>query len=224
LRQTLRRYHVWLAWIVGVPLLLWTASGVFMAVFPIERVRGEHLIAAAPTLAVSAPPVAPAIGPRPVASLKLEPQGGVARWIVYYADGGMRRADPADGRLLPPVDAAEARALVEARYTGNARIVAVDRIASEAPPLEFRRPVAAWRVGFDDGARIYVAADSGEIVARRTTLWRAFDFMWGLHIMDLQTREDMGNPWLIGFGALSVLSILMALVLLPISVWKRRRG
>ena len=39
-RQQLRRWHVWLGWLVGLPLLVWTVSGLFMTAFPIERVRG----------------------------------------------------------------------------------------------------------------------------------------------------------------------------------------
>ena len=222
-RHTLRRYHIWLAWLVGVPLLIWTASGLFMAAFPIETVRGEHLIGEAPALSLSTPPVPPRIGPRPVASLALEQRPDGARWIVRYADGGARLADPGTGRLLGPVTGAEAVRIVEARYKGDAKLAAVDRTSADKPPLELRRNIDAWRVSMDDGARFYVNADTGEIMARRTGLWRMFDIMWGLHIMDLQTREDINNPWLVGFAALSVVSLLMALVLLPLAVWKRRR-
>ena len=37
------RWHIWLGWLVGVPLLLWTMSGVVMVARPIEEVRGDHL-------------------------------------------------------------------------------------------------------------------------------------------------------------------------------------
>ena len=219
-RNTLRRWHIWLGWIVGLPLLIWTATGLFMAAWPIETVRGEHLIADAPPLTTAAPPVAPAIGPRPVASLSLEPRPDGARWIVKYVDGGARLADPATGRLLPPLTSLDARRIVEARYIGKARVSAVDRTSADAPPIDLRRKVAAWRVSFDDGARFYVDAGTGEILARRTRLWRVYDFMWGLHILDPGGRTDFNHFWLIAFAAISLVSILMALVLLP---WSRRR-
>jgi hypothetical protein len=47
--------------------------------------------------------------------------------------------------------------------------------------------------------------------------------MWGLHIMDLETREDAHNPLLIGFGIVSLLTILLAFVLLPMTLKGRRR-
>jgi hypothetical protein len=221
-RDRLRRWHIWLGWIVGAPLLLWTATGLFMTSFPIENVRGEHLVGQAPPLLLASLPVPPAIGGRLLASLSLEARSGGARWIVRYQDGSARLADPASGRLLPPLRAADARVIVEARYKGNARIIAVERTSSKSPPLELRREVPAWRVVFDDGARIYVHAETGEILARRTTLWRVYDFMWGLHILDPGGREDTNNGWLFGFALVSMVSLLIALVLLPMTLRRRR--
>ena len=43
IRRSLFRYHVWLGWLVGVPLLLWTVSGLVMVARPIETVRGTDL-------------------------------------------------------------------------------------------------------------------------------------------------------------------------------------
>ena len=114
-RHWLRRIHVWLGWLVGIPLLIWTASGLFMAAQPIEKVRGEALLAEAPSLKPATPPVPPAIGPRPVASLLLEQRGDGARWIIKYSDGGARLADPATGRLLPGLTAADAARLAADR-------------------------------------------------------------------------------------------------------------
>ena len=219
----LRRTHIWLGWLVGVPLLLWTASGLFMAWQPIEKVRGEHLVRKVPSVSLSRQPVPPLIGPRPVASLTLEQQHDGAKWIIRYSDGGSRRADPATGRLLPALTAADAVALVRSRYSGEAEIVSVQRTPAGSPPLELRRKVESWRVALDDGTRFYVSAATGEILARRTGLWRVYDFLWGLHIMDLETREDINNAWLVVFAALGFVSVLLALILLPMTVARRRR-
>ncbi len=44
-RARLRRWHVWLGWVIAIPMLLWTLSGLVMVVKPIEEVRGEYLLA-----------------------------------------------------------------------------------------------------------------------------------------------------------------------------------
>jgi hypothetical protein len=99
----------------------------------------------------------------------------------------------------------------------------VQRISADKPPIDFRRPVDAWRVTMSDGTRFYVGAATGEILARRTGWWRIYDFMWGLHIMDLQTREDAHNPLLIGFAIVSLVTTLLAIALLPMSIRRRRK-
>ena len=35
--------HLWLGVIVGAQVMLWLISGLFMVLWPIETVRGEHL-------------------------------------------------------------------------------------------------------------------------------------------------------------------------------------
>src|SRR4051812_5031153 len=92
-RQRLRRWHIWLGWIVGLPFLAWTVSGLVMVARPIETVRGEGLIAEAPALPAGFAPVPPAIGPRPVASLRLEAGPDGPRWLLEYTDGATRLAD-----------------------------------------------------------------------------------------------------------------------------------
>lgn len=222
-RQRLRRWHIWLGWILGLPFLAWTLSGLVMAVRPIETVRGEKLLSPPPPLPNGFVPVPPAIGPRPAVSLTLDPRPGGPKWIVRYGGGGTRLADPATGRLLPPLSAADAARTVEARYTGAARVAAVDRTSRDEPPIELRREIDAWRVTMSDGTRFYLDAATGEIVARRTRWWRFYDLMWGIHIMDPLGRENANNPFEVAFAALALLTTALAVVLLPLTIRRRRR-
>ncbi|HEY0026652.1 MAG TPA: hypothetical protein VGC35_02165 [Allosphingosinicella sp.] len=224
LRRNLRRWHIWLGWVIGIPFLLWTVTGLVMVAKPIGEVRGEGLLGEAPALPSGLVPVPPAIGPRAIAGLKLEQRAEGPRWIVTYADGASRLADAATGRLLPPLSAADAARAVEARYAGAAKVSGVDRIFATKPPIDLRRPIDAWRVSMRDGSRFYVHAATGEIVAKRTSWWRIYDFMWGLHIMDLETREDAQNPWLIGFAIVSLVTTLLAIALLPLTIRRRKKA
>ena len=49
------KWHIWLGWLVGIPILMWMASGLFMAARPIEEVRGNHLRIASDQSAVALP-------------------------------------------------------------------------------------------------------------------------------------------------------------------------
>ena len=223
-RSRLRRWHIWLGWLVGLPVLFWTVSGLVMVARPIEEVRGTGLLSPPPPIALPAPPVPPAVAGLPLESLALEQRAAGPRWVVRLKDGTARLADPMSGALLPRVSAAEAMREVSARYTGTATIVAASRTDPADPPLDLRRPVAAWKIALDDGTHVYVDAATGDILATRTRWWRIYDFLWGLHIMDLDTREDTHNPWVIGFGIAALAMSLLALVLLPLTLRRRRNG
>lgn len=213
-RATLRRYHVWLGWLVGIPVLIWTISGLVMVMKPIDEVRGANLIAPTKPITPMDHMVVPSLGGLPVSSLRLEQRSGGPRWIVTLEDGTTRQADPATGALLPALNASEAAQEVLSRYTGQAQLVATTRTDAKKPPLELRKPVETWNVQMSDGTHFFVDTQSGDIVARRTAWWRVYDFFWGLHIMDIQGREDNNNPWVVTLGALASVMALLAMVLL----------
>ncbi|HEU5285660.1 MAG TPA: PepSY domain-containing protein [Sphingomicrobium sp.] len=222
-RSRLRRWHVWLGWVIALPILFWVISGLVMVSKPIEEVRGEHLVREPGPIRLALPPVPPAVAGLPMKSMSLEQRADGPRWVIALADGTSRLADPATGALLPPLSAADAVREVTARYTGKARVKSATRTDPDKPPLELRRPVAAWLVAMDDDTRFYVDSGSGQIVARRTPWWRFYDFMWGLHIMDLKTREDMHNPLVIGFAIVALVMSILAMILLPLTINRRRR-
>ncbi|MCE2842942.1 MAG: hypothetical protein LW689_09345, partial [Novosphingobium sp.] len=103
---------------------------------------------------------------------------------------------------------------------GGDKIASLKLFPAEQSPPDFRKPIAAWQVTLADGTHVYVGRDTGEIEAIRTDWWRFYDFMWGLHIMDLETREDTHHPLLIGFAALALASCLLGTILL----FRRRRA
>lgn len=215
------RWHIWLGWLVAVPLLFWTVSGLVMVARPIEEVRGH-------TLHVEHKPVpvrvqlGGASGDTLIREGKILDQRGRSVLIATFMDGTVHRIDlGAPGQtMLPPVDEAEARAAVRHAIKGGDKVASLKLFTAEQAPPDFRKPIAAWQVTLADGTHVYVGRDTGEIEAIRTGWWRFYDFMWGLHIMDLETREDTHHPLLIGFAALALASCLLGTVLL----FRRRRA
>ena len=223
-RGKYRRWHIWLAWVAAIPILLWVISGLLMVARPIEEVRGEGLLADAAPIRLVGPPIPPLIAGVPLTSMSLEQRAAGPRWVIKLPDGKTRLADPKTGLLLPDLSANEARREVEARYSGKATVQSVARTNPQDPPTDLRRPIAAWQVTMYDGAHFYVDASSGQIVATRTRWWRFYDLMWGLHIMDPQTREDTHNPFVILFGVLALGMSVLGTILLPMTLKKKRNG
>lgn len=227
MRLTLMKYHIWLGWIAGVPILLWTISGLFMVAQPIETVRGTHLRAETPAVSLpTAPPVFPEIDSsiRPVDSIEFTQRPGGAQWIIRYSDGGGRRASPETGAYLAPqLTSEEAARIAEAIYAGEETLAEMQRFEADANPMDLRRGRPAWRARFGPTHHVYIDAETGDVLAVRTRLWRAFDFMWGLHIMDLGEREDTSHPILIGSAILALLMTLFGAIILPWRYLKKRR-
>jgi uncharacterized iron-regulated membrane protein len=220
MRRSLFRYHVWLGWLVGIPLLLWTVSGLVMVARPIDEVRGTDLRAELPPLPATT--VYPPAIHSAADSLTLKQTALGPRWIVALGEGRYA-ADPRDGRKLSALDRAQATAAALGYRKSPARVVSAGRTDAAHPPLDLRQARPAWGVRFADGGRFYIDADTGELLAVRTDYWRFYDTMRGLHIMDLQGREDTHHPILIVFTAIAALATMLAVLLMIARYLPRRR-
>jgi uncharacterized iron-regulated membrane protein len=221
MRRTTYRWHVWLGWVAAIPLLIWTFTGLWMAFRPIDEVRGEHLRTRLVPVAAGGVVAWPDVRGKTMKTLAVESRPGGPVWVATFTTGEARRYDLHTGWALPNVTRGEAALLARAIYAGSRRIEQVSFSAADRPPLDLRRPRPAWRVAFADGARVYVDAENGAILALRTTQWRLFDIMWGLHILDPMGREDTSHPLLIGTALVSLIGVATGALLLFLRQRKR---
>jgi len=214
------RWHIWLGWLVGIPTLMWMVTGLYMAAKPIEEVRGNHLRVEQAVQPLVLPGSALASAEFPIREMRAVMQDGRAVAILTGMDGSTRRVDMQSGAALPALSANDARLIVAEQIKGGDQIRSVTAFDADNVPFNFRREMPVWQVALEDGAHIYVGRDTGQIEAVRTRWWRGFDFMWGLHIMDLRTREDTSHPILILFAALGVIGALLGCILM----FRRRKA
>ena len=220
--RLIAKLHIWLGWVIAVPLLLWTVSGLVMVARPIEEVRGTHLLKNPDPRPLPPGNLARMLiegEERPV-ELRTRMQGNSAVTSAIYADGKVERYFARSGAPVPEIDQAAARTIAAMEVKGGDKVAALAHFDAEHPPLDFRRAVPVWQVELEDGTRVYIGSDSGAIEAIRTPYWRLFDFAWGLHIMDLENREDTSHPLLIAFTALALLMVTMGSILM----FRRRKA
>ena len=225
------KVHKWLALLMAIQILFWFVSGLFFAIAPIEQVRSEHMKETPPSAPI--PVSAAAAGLQRIVGAapgeRIEIRTLLARPVALISphEGRPRLYDLTNGRQISPVSSALAVQIAEADYVGDRRAARVSLVTEESP--EYRAALPAWRVDFDDDANraLYVAQDTGVVTARRSTLWRVFDFLWGLHIMDFKNHEDFNTPLLIGATALALVMIVAGIILFPsrlgYNAWRRRR-
>ncbi|UAB77452.1 PepSY domain-containing protein [Erythrobacter sp. SCSIO 43205] len=215
------KWHIWLGWLVGVPIVMWLASGLFMTIKPIDEVRGDHL-----RVAVEDAPLVVAdsefanSADAGLKEMRLVMQEGRAVALLTTLDGTVTRIDYASGEPIAPVTAEKARAIVAQHIVGGNKVTSVRFFEADEVPFDFRRPRPVWQVTLEDATHVYVGRDTGEIEAVRTQWWRWFDFMWGLHIMDLSEREATSHPILILFAGLSLIGAILGCILM----FRRRKS
>tara|TARA_B100000029_G_scaffold389400_1_gene385746 strand:+ start:300 stop:938 length:639 start_codon:yes stop_codon:yes gene_type:complete len=92
----------------------------------------------------------------------------------------------------------------------------VELINNKESGSEYRgRDLPLYRVFVEEPQKgiVYVDPNTGEIAAIRTRLWRTFDFLWSLHIMDYKERDDFSH-WLIRiFAFVGLMTIVSGMLL-----------
>jgi uncharacterized iron-regulated membrane protein len=217
--QRFARWHIWLGWLVGFPILMWTVTGLVMVLRPIEEVRGDNL--RAPHAAIDPSQVSfPTTIGEPIHEARLVQQPDGPTWIITSADGSRWRYSGRFGTATPPVVKEEAGRIAQAIYAGPGKLQTLTYFPSGEAPRDARATGSVWQAAYSDGTNLYVDDATGEVLALRTDQWRLYDLMWGLHIMDLKTREDSSHPILMIFATLAVIGALLGCVLL----FRRRKA
>ena len=228
------KIHKWLALLMAIQILFWFVSGLFFAAVPIERVRSEHLKAETPAVSMRLEDAAAGLqrvaAQRAAPGERIELRTMMGRPVALVNGGAPRPRlyDLSTGQQLSPIPASLAASIAEADHIGDTRASSVSLVTEETP--EYRGALPAWRVEFEgeNAVSLFVAQDTGVVSARRSTLWRTYDFLWSLHIMDFKNHEDF-NTWLLIIAtALGLIVILSGFVMFPsrlgYNAWKRRRA
>ena len=228
-RRWAPRLHKWVALIVGLQLVAWTVSGLFMTAVPISVVRGEHNIRAqhpSDLRVARVVSIAEILQKAPkgvISRVELRTVAGRPAYEVALDDSA-ELYDALSGDRLSPLGEAHARRIAEADFAGVGH-VAKAALVTTAPPIEFRGDLPVWQVSFDDkdATNIYVSPGTGRVVARRTATWRIYDFLWSLHIMDYSTRDNFNNPLVIAAAGIAFALTMSGGVLLFLRFWPRLR-
>jgi uncharacterized iron-regulated membrane protein len=238
-----RKLHRWLGLAMALQIIAWMGSGLYFAIFPIEVIRGEHLTlpAEAPDASMLAELIPPAQAwqqairelpaPHRLKDISLQARDGSAWYRVAGSAGEQaftRLVNGTDGRLAQRLDEQAVRALAESVLAVPATIDSVEWVEQVAPGGEIRgRQLPVWGVHFTDPEALSLYFDpwTGDVLARRTTRWRIFDFLWMLHIMDFDSRDDFNTPLLQWAAALGLLVSLSGVVFWAMTtrLFRRRR-
>ena len=216
--------HRWLGLFASIQLLLWTLSGLFFTIPDIKDVRGDQYrvwetadevqkLDQNNLFAVSTLIKNLNINEEEDYTILLKRRADT--W-VYQVDSSnqVSNYDAISGERLFFITPDEA-SLIVSRET-NLRPKKVELINDKKSGSEYRgRNLPLYRVFVEEPQKgmVYVDPNTGEIAAIRTRLWRTFDFLWSLHIMDYRERDDFSH-WLIRiFAFIGLMTIVSGMLL-----------
>jgi hypothetical protein len=238
-----RKIHRWLGLLMAIQIIAWMSSGLYFAIFPIETIRGEHLTNEPDKLSLTM--LEDLIGPNTAwlafsAAFENESTlqeirlvsnlGQVWYRITVSSDGETqsRLVNGLSGTVLEFLQQDDIREIALGRLNEPGIIESIDLVTEAGSWSEIRgRQLPLWRVSFNEpeSLNLYFDGWTGELVTRRTTRWRIFDFLWMLHIMDFEERDDFNTPLLQIAAALGLLVALSGLIFwaMTTSLFRRRR-
>ncbi|MCO5725383.1 PepSY domain-containing protein [Robiginitalea marina] len=213
----LRRAHRYLGIFLGVQFVGWTLGGLYFSWTDIDQIHGDHFRkdpaeqAAFPHLEGIRLPEGEGIR-----SLELRDIGGQP----YYWVNGNVLVDAGSGQPVDGISEAQARDVVKAHMRSDLAITGVDYLEAAGPHHEYReKPLPAYIFHFDspEAIKAYVSARDGKFQAVRHRSWRWFDFLWMMHTMDYQGRDNFNTALLRVFSLLGLVTVGSGFVLWYVS-------
>ena len=191
MKLSIRNIHKYLSFFISLQLLLWTVSGIYFSFNKIELVRGEQY-----RLPSSF-------------SLNLDQLKGnfenisnfdvvnrVDQQILIISDPSGRKYLDNNGNPVSMLTVEQAKLTVKENSILNpidVFLIDQDRNGSEYRGRELPLYQVLSLNKDQKSINVYVNPYSGKIVAIRSLQWKIWDLMWGFHIMDWQTRDNINN-------------------------------
>ena len=201
-----RKTHKYLSILISIQLLLWTISGIYFAFNQIELVRGEQY-RLPQVFSVDLSKVNLVLDS--VKSIQVARRFG-EEILIVRKEAGTEYLN-LEGDALEKLSREQATSIVST--VTSLTPLSAEEINDPEPGSEYRgRNLPLFKVitkdQENDEINVYVDAISGQVVAIRSEQWRLWDLMWGLHIMDWETRDEINNWLLKLFSVLALISSL----------------
>ena len=213
-----RKTHKYLSILISIQLLLWTISGIYFAFNQIELVRGEQY-RLPQVFSIDLSKINLVLDS--VKSIQVARRFG-EEILIVRKEAGTEYLN-LEGVALEKLSREEAKSIVSS--VTSLTPLAVEEINDPEPGSEYRgRNLPLFKVitqdQENDEINVYVDAISGQVVAIRSEQWRLWDLMWGLHIMDWETRDEINNWLLKLFSVLALISSLTGVFIFFRWDWK----
>lgn len=227
-QKLVRKYHRYLGVFFGIQFLFWTVGGLYFSWTNIKEIRGDNIRRAEPSLKINQSKISLSSiinelknkdGLDSVKSVQIVDILGTSYFqIGYYNQGNVayRLINTNTGLIKSTISKEEAILIAQSRLNVNATPSSVAIITNTNGHHEYReKQLPAYAVKFEGKIHttVYVAANLGTVQTLRNNQWRVFDFLWMLHVMDYENRDNINNWTLRIFSILGLVTIASGFIL-----------
>ncbi len=229
-----RKTHRWLGVLLGVQFLFWTIGGLYFSWSNMDEVHGDHQKAHIHPLSADLNLANPQTVIDKVKQkdtvnyifdIRLVQVLGKPVYQISYSqehDRGkkIQLADAQTGELRLALSEKEAIKIAQRAFSDEAIVKKVEYLTNTNGHHEYReQPLPAFAVTFESPSNttVYVASELGTVQKFRNNKWRIFDFLWMMHTMDYQTRDNLSNWLLRAFSVFGLLTIASGFTLFFVS-------
>ena len=234
----IRKSHRILGLLLGIQFMLWTIGGLYFSWNNIDEVHGDMQRKRVPLLSSNVQLISPTAALDAIkqnhkidslVSIQLIDILGKPfyqiRCVSALHDMGSHTnhtqlmnhlADAQTGNLRAPLSKDEAVAVAKRHFAEDAKVVKIEKVDSIHPHHEYRSgELPAYAISFEHASKttVYVASELGTVQKFRNDKWRLFDFLWMLHTMDYNGRDNFVNILLRAFYIFVLVTVLSGFLL-----------
>lgn len=220
LARRIAQVHKWLGLVVFAQLVVWTGTGLFFVAVHLSDVRADYLIHptghATPVdmrrVKITSADALKAVAEDRPYTVTLKTLAGMPVYEVNAEIGTFLVSAETGERLI--IDEAMARKIAAAAWVNPTPIRVMEDL--EKAPRESTVGGEVWAAHFEGEGdpTLYISAVTGKTSNPRTDLWRTYDFLYGLHLMDYSEHENFNTPWMLAAAILALSTVLFGIALL----------
>ena len=245
----IRKTHRWLGVLLGIQFMMWTIGGLYFSWSNIDEVHGDFQKKNAPLLSSNISLMSPSTvldsirkihQIDSIVSIQLieilgKPFYQVRCISAIHNESSHQHdrtamnhlANAETGQLRGPLTKEEAIEVAKMRFNGEPRVKTTEYLTNTNGHHEYREsPLPAYAITFEHPTKttVYVASELGTVQKFRNNKWRLFDFLWMMHTMDYEGRDNFGNILLRSFSIFGLVTVMSGFLLFFISAkWGKNR-
>jgi len=229
----IRKSHRYLGIFIGIQFLLWTLGGLYFSWTNIDEIHGDFFHKEKAEVDFRPDFISPSIvidqiekdaSVSKISNMRLIEIFGTPFYEFAVTDNKNNErlilADAIKGEIREAISEDEAKKIATDSLLKPNPVKEVVYLTKEnvSGHHEYReKPLPAWAITYESDLTVYLSAETGQIGAYRATKWRIFDFLWMLHTMDYNGRDNINNYVLRGFSILGIITILSGFLLFFVS-------